>query len=98
MTGAGWDSNPTGLAALRIFIPLRLSPPPLALLARAGIALLRVFPTLKISCGSLLSLIREKQPNLFPLKLISSSKRLNFENRTEWVESRGSERNGAFGE
>jgi hypothetical protein len=34
-----------------------------------------------------LSLIREKQPNHFPLRLISSSKRSNFENRTEWGES-----------
>jgi hypothetical protein len=45
-----------------------------------------------------LSPIREKWPNLFPLMPISNSKRSNFENRTEWVESRGSERNGPFGE
>jgi hypothetical protein len=45
-----------------------------------------------------LSPVREKPQNLFPLRLISNSKRLNFENRTEWVESRASERNGPFGE
>jgi hypothetical protein len=45
-----------------------------------------------------LSPIREIIPNLFPLKVISSSKQLDFENRTKRVESRGSERNGPFGE
>jgi hypothetical protein len=33
-----------------------------------------------------------------PLRLISNSKRSNFENRTEWAESGGSERNRPFGE
>ena len=42
--------------------------------------------------------IREKRRNLFPPKLISNSKRSNFENRIKWTESRGSERNGPFGE
>jgi hypothetical protein len=42
--------------------------------------------------------IREKLPKLFPLKLISNSKRLNLENGTEWTGYRGSERNGRFGE
>jgi hypothetical protein len=42
--------------------------------------------------------VREKPQNLFPLSLVSNSKRLNFENRTESVESRASERNGPFGE
>src|SRR6266704_5171734 len=41
-----------------------------------------------------LSAIQEKWPNSRPLKLISNSKRSNFENRTEWAESRGSERKG----
>jgi hypothetical protein len=45
-----------------------------------------------------LSPIRENRPNHFPLKLISNSKRSNFENRTGWAEYRGSERNGHFGE
>jgi hypothetical protein len=38
--------------------------------------------------------VREKPQNLFPLKFISNSKRSNFENRTESVEARASERNG----
>ena len=42
--------------------------------------------------------IREKQPNRFPLKRLSNSKRSSFENRIEWAEYRGSERNGRFGE
>jgi hypothetical protein len=45
-----------------------------------------------------LSLVRQKRQNLFPLKLISNSKCSDFENRTEWMESRGSEKNGPFGE
>ena len=45
-----------------------------------------------------LSPVQEKRQNLFPLELISNSKRSNFENRTEWMESRASERNGPFGE
>jgi hypothetical protein len=45
-----------------------------------------------------LSLVRQKLQNLFPSKLISNSKRSNFENRTGSVESRASERNGPFGE
>jgi hypothetical protein len=45
-----------------------------------------------------LSPVREKPQSLFSLKLISNSKRLNFENRTGSVESRASERNGSFGE
>ena len=45
-----------------------------------------------------LSPVREKRQNLFPLKFISSSERSNFKNRTEWKESRASERNGPFGE
>jgi hypothetical protein len=45
-----------------------------------------------------LSPVRKKRQNLFPLKFISNSKRSNFENRTEWMESRASERNGPFGE
>jgi hypothetical protein len=45
-----------------------------------------------------LSPIREKRPNSFPLKLVSSSKQANFENRIEWAEYGGSERNGLFGE
>jgi hypothetical protein len=40
----------------------------------------------------------ENGKNLFPLKFISNSKRSNFENRIESVESRASERNGPFGE
>jgi hypothetical protein len=44
------------------------------------------------------SLIREKRPKRFPSTLINCSKRANFENRTESVESRASERNGPFGE
>lgn len=31
------------------------------------------------------------QPNHFPLKLIGISKQSNFENRTEWAQSKGSE-------
>ena len=38
--------------------------------------------------------VREKRQNLFPLKFISNSKRSNFENRTEWMKFRDSERNG----
>jgi hypothetical protein len=45
-----------------------------------------------------LSPVREKTQNLFPLEFISNSKRSNFENRTEPVKSRASERNGPFGE
>jgi hypothetical protein len=45
-----------------------------------------------------LSLVREEQQNLFPLKFMTNSKRSNFENRTKWIESRASERNGPFGE
>jgi hypothetical protein len=45
-----------------------------------------------------LSPVRAKPQNLFSLKLISNSKRSNFENRTGSVESRASERNGPFGE
>jgi hypothetical protein len=45
-----------------------------------------------------LSPVGEKQQNLFPLKIISNSKRSNFENRTEWMGSRASERSGPFGE
>jgi hypothetical protein len=40
-----------------------------------------------------LSPILEKQQNLFPLKIVSHSKRSIFENRTELVESGASERN-----
>jgi hypothetical protein len=46
----------------------------------------------------MLSPVREKPQNLFPLKLISNSKRSNLENRTESVKSRASEKNGPFGE
>ena len=53
---------------------------------------------LRIASLRRLSLIRERRPNLFQLKLISNSKRLNFENRTEWAEYRGSEKNRLFGE
>jgi hypothetical protein len=42
--------------------------------------------------------IREKRPKRFPSTLISCSKRSNFEDRTESVKSRASERNGPFGE
>ena len=42
--------------------------------------------------------VREKRQNLLPPKFITYSKRSNFENRTEWMESRASERNGPFGE
>jgi hypothetical protein len=42
--------------------------------------------------------VREKRQNLFRLKLISNSKCSNFENRTEWMESRAPVRNGLFGE
>jgi hypothetical protein len=42
--------------------------------------------------------VREKPQNLFPMKLICNLKRSNFENRTESVESRASERNWPFGE
>jgi len=45
-----------------------------------------------------LSPVREKTLNLFPLKFISNSKRSNFQDRTERMESRASERNGPFGE
>jgi hypothetical protein len=38
--------------------------------------------------------IREKRPNFPPLNLVNSSKRSNFENRTEWTKSKASERNG----
>jgi hypothetical protein len=41
--------------------------------------------------------IREIIPNLFPLRLISNSKQLDFESRTKRLESRGSERNRPFG-
>jgi hypothetical protein len=40
----------------------------------------------------------ERSERLFPLNLLSGFKRWNFENRTEWTESRASERNGHFGE
>jgi hypothetical protein len=46
----------------------------------------------------MLSPVREEPQNLFSSKLISHSKRWNFENRTESAESRASERNGPFGE
>jgi hypothetical protein len=42
--------------------------------------------------------IREKRSNHFPSTLISCSKRSNFENRTEAVESRGLEKSEPFGE
>jgi hypothetical protein len=45
-----------------------------------------------------LSPVREKPPNLFPLKFISNSKCWNFENRTESVKSKASEKNGPIGE
>jgi hypothetical protein len=45
-----------------------------------------------------LSRVRESQQNHFPVKFISNSKRSNFENRTELMESRASERNGPFRE
>ena len=45
-----------------------------------------------------LSPVREKPHNLFPVTIISNSKRSNFENRTESTESRDLERNGPFGE
>ena len=45
-----------------------------------------------------LSPIREIFPNRFPLTLLTNSKQLDFENRTKRAESRGSERNGRFGE
>jgi hypothetical protein len=38
--------------------------------------------------------VRQKRQNLFPMKFISNSKGSIIENRTEWVESRASERNG----
>ncbi len=47
---------------------------------------------------NLIILNEAKPQNLFPLKFISNLKRSNFENRTESVESRASERNGPFGE
>jgi hypothetical protein len=37
----------------------------------------------------MLSPVQEKRQNLFRLKLISNSKRSNFENRTEWMEFYG---------
>jgi hypothetical protein len=42
--------------------------------------------------------VREEPQNLFLLKFVSNSKRSNFEDRTESVRSRASERNGPFGE
>jgi hypothetical protein len=45
-----------------------------------------------------LSPVRAESQNHSLLNFISSSKRLNFENRTESSESRASERNGPFGE
>jgi hypothetical protein len=45
-----------------------------------------------------LSPVKEGVTNLFPLKLTSNSNRSNFENRTESMESRVSERIGPFGE
>jgi hypothetical protein len=42
--------------------------------------------------------IQEKRSNHFPSALISCSKRSNFENRTEAMESRASEINEPFGE
>src|SRR5207247_1027952 len=46
----------------------------------------------------ILSPIRAKRPNLFPLKLLSNSKRSYFENRIEWAEYGGSEKSAGFGE
>ena len=42
--------------------------------------------------------IREALPTPFPPELITGLKQLDFENRTERVESRGLERNRPFGE
>jgi hypothetical protein len=42
--------------------------------------------------------IRENRPSYLPLRLISNSKRSNFESRTERVEYRSPERNEPFGE
>jgi hypothetical protein len=51
-----------------------------------------------ISSIPVFSVVREKPQNLFPVRLISNSKRLNFENRTESLGFRAPERNGPFGE
>ncbi len=40
-----------------------------------------------VSAAKMLSPVREKRQSLFRLKFISNSKRSNFENRTEWMES-----------
>jgi hypothetical protein len=46
----------------------------------------------------MLSPIRPEPETSFPLRFISRSKSWNFENRTEFGESRASERNWHFGE
>jgi hypothetical protein len=46
----------------------------------------------------MLSPAREEPQNLFSLKFVGSSKRWNFENRTEAAEYRASEINAPFGE
>jgi hypothetical protein len=50
-------------------------------------------------CGLNTSRLSERSAiNLFPLRFTSNSKLSNSENRTEWMESRASERIGPFGE
>jgi hypothetical protein len=44
--------------------------------------------------NQMLSPFREKRQNIFRSRVISNSKRSNFENRIEWMESRALERNG----
>jgi hypothetical protein len=51
-------------------------------------------PRVRLLAGELLADVQEKRPNSLPWMLISNSKRSSFENRTEWAESRGLERNG----
>ena len=41
--------------------------------------------------------IQETFPNSIPTEIVTNSNQWDFENRTEWTESRGSEKNGPFG-
>jgi len=45
-----------------------------------------------------LSPVRERLHDLSPLRVISNLKRLNFENRTDTLKCRASERSGPLGE